>query len=201
MPADLTTRARIRDAAIDMFGARGFTAGIRAIATSAGVSPGLVNHHFGSKEGLRAACDEQVLRTIREARAASAPPAAMMEHFGRIEEYAPLVAYVVRSFSTGGELARELFEHMVDDALRYLDDGVRDGRVTPSRDPVARARHLTRQSVGGLLLHVQLAGPDVDFGQALASLGEQTMLPALEVYTDGLFTDSSALETYLEAER
>ncbi|WP_415971246.1 TetR family transcriptional regulator [Rhodococcus sp. 077-4] len=198
---DLTTRARIRDTAIDVFGAQGFTAGVRSIATAAGVSPGLLNHHFGSKDGLRTACDEHVLRVIRESKAASAAPAAMMEHLARIEEYAPLVAYIVRSFSVGGTLARELFEHMVDDAVRYIDDGVRDGRFTPSRDPAARARFLTRQNVGGLLLYVQMAGPDVDFSEALSALGKEIMLPALELYTDGLFTDSQALDTYLEAEQ
>ena len=198
---DLTTRARIRDTAIDVFGAQGFAAGVRSIATAAGVSPGLVNHHFGSKEGLRTACDEYVLRVIRESKTASAGPTGMMEQLARIEEYAPLVAYIVRSFSAGGALARELFEHMVDDAVRYLDEGVRDGRFTPSRDPEARARFLTRQNVGGLLLYAAMAGPDVDFREALTALGDEVMLPALELYTDGLFTDSQALDVYLEAKK
>lgn len=196
---DLTTKARIRDTAIGVFGSQGFTAGVRSIATAAGVSPGLLNHHFGSKDGLRTACDEHVLRVIRESKAASSAPAGMMEQLARIDEYAPLVAYIVRSFSAGGTLARELFEHMVDDAVRYIDDGVRDGRFTPSRDSAARARFLTRQNVGGLLLYVQMAGPDVDFREALSALGDEIMLPALELYTDGLFTDSLALDTYLEA--
>ncbi|RMB79103.1 TetR/AcrR family transcriptional regulator [Rhodococcus sp. SBT000017] len=196
---DLTTRARIRDTAIGVFGSQGFTAGVRSIATAAGVSPGLLNHHFGSKDGLRRACDEHVLRVIRESKAASAAPTGMMEQLARMDEYAPLVAYIVRSFSAGGTLARELFEHMVDDAVRYIDDGVREGRFTPSRDPAARARFLTRQNVGGLLLYVQMAGPDVDFREALSALGDEITLPALELYTDGLFTDSQALDTYLEA--
>ena len=196
---DLTTRARIRDTAIGVFGSQGFTAGVRSIATAAGVSPGLLNHHFGSKDGLRTACDEHVLRVIRESKAASSAPAGMMEQLARIDEYAPLVAYIVRSFAAGGTLARELFEHMVDDAVRYIEDGVREGRFTPSRDPAARARFLTRQNVGGLLLYVQMAGPDVDFREALSPLGDEITLPALELYTDGLFTDSQALHTYLEA--
>ena len=37
---DLTTSARIRDAAIAQFGAHGFNTGVRAIATAAGVSLG-----------------------------------------------------------------------------------------------------------------------------------------------------------------
>ena len=49
-PADLLPRARIRLAALELFGAQGFDkTTIRQIATRAGVSPGLVIHHFGSK--------------------------------------------------------------------------------------------------------------------------------------------------------
>jgi AcrR family transcriptional regulator len=60
--SDLTARARIRDAAIELFADRGIEgATIRDIAQKAGVSSGLLRHHFGSKEGLRDACDEYVL--------------------------------------------------------------------------------------------------------------------------------------------
>ncbi len=51
---DLTARARIRDAALAQFAEYGFDrATVRGIAGAAGVSPGLVRHHFGSKNGLR----------------------------------------------------------------------------------------------------------------------------------------------------
>jgi AcrR family transcriptional regulator len=56
--ADLTARARIREAALRHFAEEGYQgATIRAIAGTAGVSPGLLRHHFGSKEELRAACE------------------------------------------------------------------------------------------------------------------------------------------------
>src|SRR5687768_14523774 len=59
---DLTARARIRDAALHMFAERGTDkATIRDIARDAGVSAGLVRHHFGSKEALREACDAYAL--------------------------------------------------------------------------------------------------------------------------------------------
>jgi AcrR family transcriptional regulator len=63
---DLTTRARIRDAAMAEFGDRGFRgATLKTIAAAAGVSVGLVQHHFGTKDGLRAACDERVVDLVR----------------------------------------------------------------------------------------------------------------------------------------
>lgn len=57
--ADLSTRARIRESALRLFAERGPDGvTIRDIAAAAGVSPALVLHHFGSKEGLRRAVDD-----------------------------------------------------------------------------------------------------------------------------------------------
>src|SRR5690349_6626082 len=64
-PDDLTARAVIRNAALRLFGARGFDAvTVRQIAAEAGVSAALVVHHFGSKEGLRAAVDEHAAQAF-----------------------------------------------------------------------------------------------------------------------------------------
>src|ERR1043166_4652894 len=55
---DLTAKANIRNAALRLFAERGHDAvTVREIAAAAGVSPALVVHHFGSKEGVRAAVD------------------------------------------------------------------------------------------------------------------------------------------------
>ncbi|MDN3029014.1 helix-turn-helix domain containing protein [Streptomyces sp. S.PB5] len=60
--SDLTGRARLRQAALELFAERGFEAtSPRAVAAAAGLSPALVTRHFGSKQGLRAAVDEHVL--------------------------------------------------------------------------------------------------------------------------------------------
>lgn len=64
---DLTARARIRDAALQHFADRGAEATtVRAVAKAAGVTPGLVCHHFGSKRGLWEACDAYVLAYLRD---------------------------------------------------------------------------------------------------------------------------------------
>lgn len=63
--SDLTGRARLREAALRLFAERGFEAtSTRAVAAAAGLSPALVIHHFGSKDGLRAAVDEEVLGRV-----------------------------------------------------------------------------------------------------------------------------------------
>ena len=42
---------------------------IRAIAQTAGVSPGLLRHHFGSKDALRVACDEYAFEMLHRVNA------------------------------------------------------------------------------------------------------------------------------------
>jgi AcrR family transcriptional regulator len=59
---------RLRDAALALFADRGYAATtVRAIAERAGVTPGLVVHHYGTKEALRAAVDRHVLDSITTA--------------------------------------------------------------------------------------------------------------------------------------
>lgn len=62
---DLTARARIREAAIRLFAEHGVDeTAVLDIAKEAGVSGGLIRHHFGSKDGLRVACDTYVLSEL-----------------------------------------------------------------------------------------------------------------------------------------
>lgn len=51
-PGDSRTRETIRDAALRMFAEHGYGASVRAIASAAGVDPGLVRHYYGDKDGL-----------------------------------------------------------------------------------------------------------------------------------------------------
>ncbi|WP_280486613.1 TetR/AcrR family transcriptional regulator [Nocardia farcinica] len=200
-PTELTTAARIRDAAIEVFGDRGFDVGVRVIAAAAGVSPGLVNHHFGSKDGLRAACDERVLQLIHDekTKALLAPDtgAGLLAAMAEVEAYGPLVDYMVRSLEAGGPMAESLFEHMVADAEDYMRRGVEAGVIKPSRDPKARARHLMLANVGATLLWVRLHqrdGETIDFRAAIRRITEELTGPALELYTQGLLTDPTLLD-------
>jgi AcrR family transcriptional regulator len=66
--ADLSAYARIRNAALEGFAANGVAAtSIRDVAGAAEVSPGLVQHHFGTKAGLREAVDEYVIAVTTHA--------------------------------------------------------------------------------------------------------------------------------------
>jgi len=199
---DLTGRARIRDAAIRRFGADGFGASVRAIAADAGVSPGLVIHHFGSKDGLRAACDEHVLRLIREAETEAftkSGPAEWLAQLSVLDEFAPGVGYLVQTLLAGGDLAATLLERMTRDAEVYLADAVAAGTMKPSRDPAARAAFLVDVGIGAVLSFIRRHPPvDGDYRATLRRYAEANSLPALELYTEGLLADSSVLDAYLQ---
>ena len=199
--SDVTARARIRDAAIRRFAADGFGAPVRAIAADAGVSPGLVIHHFGSKEALRAACDEQVLQDVRVAKTEAivrGTPADMLVQLAHLDEYAALTGYLVQALHAGGDLADDFLDRLTEDAEAYLEEAVAAGRVRPSRDPAARARFLARASVGGLLVYLRRHPPDRgDYRSTLRAYIDEIALPVLELYTEGLLADSGLLDAYL----
>ncbi|MBW0013305.1 TetR family transcriptional regulator [Mycobacterium sp.] len=201
--ADLTAAARIRDAAIVQFGEHGFGVGLRAVAEAAGVSAGLVIHHFGSKEGLRKACDDYIAEEIRSSKSEalkSNDPATWFGQLAEIEEYAPLMAYVVRSMVSGGDLAKTLWRRMIDNAEEYMEEGVRAGTIKPSRDPHARAKYLGITGGGGFLLYLQMHDTPTDLRAVLRDYARDMILPALEIYTEGLMTDRTMYDAFLAAE-
>jgi AcrR family transcriptional regulator len=197
---DRTGIARIRDAAIEQFGQHGFNVGLRGIAEAAGVSAALVIHHFGSKEGLRKACDDYIAEEIRGAKSESVrttDPAAWFAQMAEIESYAPMMAYLVRSMQSGGELARMMWRRMIENATDYLEEGVQAGTLKPSRDPAARAKYLAMASGGGFLLYLQLHDSPGDLRAVLRDYGEEMVLPALELYTEGLMVDSTMYDAFV----
>jgi AcrR family transcriptional regulator len=197
---DMTTAAKIRDAAVEQWGQHGFHVSLRAIAAFAGVSAALVIHHFGSREGLRKACDDYIAEEVRSAKSESlqsADPATWFAQIAEIESYAPMMAYLVRSMQSGTELAKAFWQKMIDNAEGYLEEGVRAGTLKPSRDPKARARFLAMSGGGAFLLYLQMHDKPTDMAAVLHDYGEEMMLPALEVYSHGLMTDSSMYDAFV----
>ncbi len=202
--SDLTTRARIRDAAIRCVARDGVNISLRAIASECGVSASLIVHHFGSRAGLREHCDAYVLDSIRELKSSVLEPgsgvAAMLAQLENIGSYAPLIGYLIRSLQARRPASRAFLDHLVATTEGYLAKGTESGIVSPSRDPEARARALVEFSTGALLLHVP--GPneplDLDALPAwLRSYSDRLLLPLLELYTEPLLTDSTMLTAYL----
>ncbi len=150
---DLTARARIRDAALRLFAERGVDgASIRDIAAEAGVSLGLVRHHFGSKEALRAACDEYAsVRSKQILFEATQPGSTPSPSF--LPEVHPaivlLVRYLARSMSDGTPGVSAIFAEGVALTEHWLS------RNHPDQfdDPKAVAVLVTAMQFGPLLMH------------------------------------------------
>jgi AcrR family transcriptional regulator len=174
---DLTARARIREAALEHFARDGYDrATIRAIAKTAGVSPGLLRHHYGSKEQLREACDHYVFELIHLANAeilsdpgASAQVRQSSRLFG---------SYVARSLADDSPTVGPIFDELVTMTEAWLalaDDARTD---TPTVDRRVRAALITAMKIGVPLLHEHVSralgtdmfGPDGDRLVALALL-------------------------------
>ena len=194
-------RDRLRDVAIEVFATQGFAASVRTIAQAAGVTAGLITHHFGSKDQLRVACDDEVIRRYRtiKGESLSASPQEAMGMMVRLDEFAPTFVYMLRSVRDGGAAGRTFIEHMIADSRAFTEKAVADGVVKPSRDPEARLRYLVTSSLGGLLIQLDLM-PGIDLAETtktLRRLMDETGLPTLEMYTQGLLVDSSMLDEYL----
>lgn len=201
---DRTALARIRDAAINEWGRNGFAVGLRRIAEAAGVSAALVIHHFGSKDGLRQVCDDYVAETVRTTKSETiqtSDPATWFAQMAEIEDYAPMMAYLMRSLQTGGDLAKMLWRNMIDNAEQYIEEGVRAGTIKPSQDPKARARFLAMAGGGGFLLYLQMHDDPTDLRAVLRDYSEDMVLPALEVYSNGLMVDSTMYDAFLAKRR
>ncbi len=197
------TRTRILDAALERFGRDGLGAPLRAIAADAGVSAAAIIKHFGSKEELHRACDERALDLIgaykTEAMRSSDLRGTFLAQIAVMDEFQGLIRYFVRSLLAGGAVARHLLDETRSQALEWMRDGVRAGNLRPTRDEELRVTFTLSVSVGWMVQAVLTSGKDV--GELDSAFWNDTframMLPALEVYTEGLLTDRTLLDEYL----
>ncbi len=128
---------RIRLEAMRIFADVGFEgASIRRIAEAADVSPALVMHHYGSKEGLRTACDEYARSATRES-------------LGRI----------VSLMSGTQPATRAVFDQPAPTLLGYVARAVVDGNAPAREDGADAAREpaIGRHQRGGLAGFLQRA--------------------------------------------
>ena len=196
--SDLSARAKIREAALRLFGSSGFGVSLRTIAMAAGVSPGLVIHHFGSKDGLRSAVDESVLSVFLE-RFDSLPkdlPAdvlsrAMAKVFSDVLGPSPDIRqYLRRCLLDETPAGTTIFDEMVAATQRGLLLLERAGGIRADSDPEWRPFQVLAVVLGPLLLEPVMQrhigepayAPDVVRRRTAANL---------DVLSRGLFSEAA----------
>ena len=202
-PDDRTARAVIRDEALRLFAERGPDAvSVRQIAAAAGVSPGLVIHHFGSKDGLRDAVDAHVLSmfgamlgelttaALYDPGAAGSLAEAVVRH---LPPHSPVPGYLRRLLLAGGDPGRELFRRLYEGSRAALDAMSEAGLAARGADPEVRAAILMSNDLAVLLLREQLAdvlGDDPLSAAGMARWGREM----LAIYAAGLMAAPQADE-------
>ncbi len=200
--SDLTARARIRDAAIECFAEEGFDTPFRTIADRAGFSPGLITHHFGSKSALRADCDAEVLRRYRAIKSdAVARPSA----------------HLLEGLTAPGRVRDDPRVHPPRDPLRRHPraglprpaHGRRPrGRWPRASRPASCGPHATRRrdcATSPIRRWARCScssspcpGPRRRSSSTSLRAGQrETILPMLELFTEGLLADRQLLDDYL----
>lgn len=162
---DLTTRARIREAALDLF-ARNGVAGtsVRSVAARAGVSPSLVIHHFGTKAGLRRAVDDAVLTTFGSALAGVDLTGTAEEVTDRLNRAISGIIggeravreYLGHSLVEASESSQRLFDELTDLIKGGLEVLEGTGVIRAGTDPTWRAYAILFIVLGPIMLGRQL---------------------------------------------
>ena len=200
---DLTTRARIRDAAIVLFGRDGFAAtSVRTVAKTAGVSAALVLHHFGSKDELRAACDAYIVDAVMgrndELGIVADSAATMQKWLADVDHFRPQLDYLGRMLTDDGPGADRLFDLLVEGTTEMIRGQVAAGIMRESPDLEVTALYLAAYGIVPVILGRQM-------GRRLGAEGmtegviRRSTLPILDLYTHGLYTDDRFLVAAREA--
>jgi TetR/AcrR family transcriptional regulator, regulator of cefoperazone and chloramphenicol sensitivity len=148
-----TGREAIIRAAFRVFGEGGIeSTSLREVARAAGVSPALVVHHFGGKEGLMAATDEAAVQAFGEAyrgdgsatagdQGADAAPdgadllRARAAQTARVMATMPEVcAYLGRALVEGTAGSASLFRLLIEGGREEIDALTEAGALRPDAD-------------------------------------------------------------------
>ena len=178
-----------------LFAQRGAAAvTLREIAAEAGVSPSLVIHHYGSKDGLREAVDNRAIALVdalvTELTGVSGkgPSSSLAAALSSELERDPLLpAYLRRLLIDGGKPAETLFRTLFEAVLSGFATLEAAGLARPSSDADVRAAFLLVNDLAVVLLRDQVH--EVLGIDPLARSGmERWTAQVLDVYSRGVLT-------------
>lgn len=158
---DLTAKARIRNAALDLYSEYGpDRTSLRAIASEAGVTLGLVQHHYKTKAGLRDAVDQLVvdhfaaaLSDVPNTGGPTGLRAARDEAVRKmLTENPPVLNYVRRALLEPSGENLHLLDSLVDLTAREVSTLRKAGRASTKRRESTQIVAVLVRQMGEMLL-------------------------------------------------
>jgi AcrR family transcriptional regulator len=158
------TIERIRTAALQSFAQVGTGATtMRGVASAAGVSLGLVQHHFATKAGLINAVDDYVMTLVvsRMSQPLPDPPVdSIAEIGGRVtrifSEVPDVAAYLSRALVDGSAVGARLFDALFDVGVARWQERIDRGEVRPDVDVMWAAINAIVLALGAISLRAHL---------------------------------------------
>jgi AcrR family transcriptional regulator len=156
---------RIVEAALRSFADHGVAgSSLRAIAAAAGVSLGVVQHHFGTKERLRAQVDAHALRVVRAAIEAEPwpdPPADTLAEIGHrvtsiLRTHPEILRYLGRAVIDGDRIALTVMDQMIALCDAQWDQFAAHGLLRPGVDRTWASLHSVVLIFGTVLMRAPL---------------------------------------------
>ncbi|HEY6647342.1 MAG TPA: TetR/AcrR family transcriptional regulator [Mycobacterium sp.] len=155
---------RIRSAALRSFATYGASAtSLRTVAEAAGVSVGLVQHHFTNKAGLIKAVDDHVMAIVVEliAQPIPAPPEDSIAEMGSrvtrfMAGYPDAVDYVGRALIDGSPLGTTIFDTLAAFGMARWSQRKERGEVRPDVDLTWAALNSLVLALGAMILRGHL---------------------------------------------
>jgi AcrR family transcriptional regulator len=158
--SDLSSSARIRNAALERFAEEGIAhTSIRDVAKAAGLSPGLVQHHFKTKANLRDAVNDHVTAMVVDAfgdfteiEGADDPIQAAGDRITAfVADHPTAMRYLGRALVEGDTAARRVFDAFVAVILAGLERLAARRALHPDLDREWAAMHLVTFNLATLL--------------------------------------------------
>lgn len=179
---------------MDEFGKKGFKgATMKSIASAAGVSVGLVQHHFGTKDGLRAACDEQVLNMLRfKTESVIDESLAQPSVLGGMREMAPRVQrYLGRALVDDSPRIIEMVDDVMSRGEEFLSYEWPERFPPGDQSTIDAAAVMTAMNTSIMVLQTHLArrmGIEPFTDEAIVRIG-RAMFDVFEAFAEFTQTD------------
>ncbi len=184
------TKERLIDIATKAFSESGFAAtSLRSIAKLAGVSPALLVHHFGSRDGLIEQC---IMRGLglwvaeKQSFVDVSLSTALAQWQGAIDKHGPKLQFFRQVLLSGGPAADMLFRRMVQEAEIMIRTEQSKGKMRKTENVSDLALIMSLHGLAPLVLQDQvnsyLGGSFQD-----PVLGGRLAAANLEIYRKGIY--------------